>query len=76
MQGRKMRSQVWIVKVGGDDGKIQPWHHMYVYIIESRLIMKARRCASSSPCHQREGKPSFLIALICTTITRGLVLGF
>jgi len=35
-------SQVWVVWVGGDDGELRPWHYIYVYSIESRLIMRVR----------------------------------
>jgi len=31
---------VWIVRVGGDDGELLPWHYTYVYSIESRHIMR------------------------------------
>ena len=27
---------------GGDDVEFQPWHYMYVYSIEMRLIMRVR----------------------------------
>ena len=30
--------QSWVVRVGGDDGKLRPWHYIYVYSIESRQI--------------------------------------
>ena len=30
------------MRVGGDDGELRPWHHIYVYSIESRLIMRVR----------------------------------
>jgi len=26
------------MRVGGDDGELRPWHDVYVYSIESRLI--------------------------------------
>ena len=29
---------VWVVRVGGHDGEPRPWHYIYVYSIESRLI--------------------------------------
>jgi hypothetical protein len=32
--------RVWVVRVGGDDGELRPYHYIYVYIIESRPIMK------------------------------------
>ena len=32
----------WVVRVGGDDGELRPWHYIYVYSIESRLIMSVR----------------------------------
>ena len=33
--------QVLLVgRVGGDDGELRPWHYIYVYSIESRLIMR------------------------------------
>jgi len=33
---------VWVVRVGGDDGELRPWHYTYVYSIESRLVMRVR----------------------------------
>ena len=36
---------VWVVRVGGDDGELRPWHYIYVYIIESRLIMRVRNAS-------------------------------
>jgi len=33
---------VWVVRVGGDNGELRPWHYIYVYSIESRLIMRIR----------------------------------
>ena len=33
---------LWVVRVGGDDGELRPWHYIYVYSIESRLIMRVR----------------------------------
>ena len=33
---------VWAVRVGGDDGELRPWHYIYVYSIESRLIRRVR----------------------------------
>ena len=32
----------WVVRVGGDDGELRLWHYIYVYSIESRLIMRVR----------------------------------
>jgi len=29
---------LWVVRVGGDDEELRPWHYIYVYSIESRLI--------------------------------------
>ena len=29
-----------VVRVGGDDGELRPLHYMYLYSIESRLIMR------------------------------------
>ena len=40
-------SMLWVVKVGGDDGELRSWHYIYVYSIESRLIMRVRY---DSPC--------------------------
>ena len=37
------RGGVWVVRVGGDDGELRPWHYIYVYSIESRLIMRPKR---------------------------------
>ena len=31
---------MWIVRVGGDDGELRPWHYIYAYSIESGLIMR------------------------------------
>ena len=28
------------MRVGGDDGGLRPWHYIYVYSIESRLMMR------------------------------------
>jgi len=33
---------MWVVRVGGDDGELRPWHYIYVYSIESRMIMRVR----------------------------------
>ena len=33
---------LWVVRVGGDDGELRPWHYIYVYSIESRLIVRVR----------------------------------
>ena len=30
---------LWVVRVGGDDGELRPWHYTYVYNIERRLTM-------------------------------------
>jgi len=30
------------VRVGGGDGELRSWHFIYVYSIESRLIMRVR----------------------------------
>ena len=30
------------MRVGGDDGELRPWHYIYVYSIESRLILRVR----------------------------------
>jgi len=32
--------EVWVVRVGGGDGGHRPWHYIYVYSIEIRLIMR------------------------------------
>ena len=34
--------RVWVVRVGGEDGELRPWHCIYVYGMESRLIMRVR----------------------------------
>ena len=34
--------KVWVVRVGGDDGELRPWHYTCVYSIESRLIIRVR----------------------------------
>ena len=33
---------MWVVSVRGDDGELRPCHYIYVYRIESRLIMRVR----------------------------------
>jgi len=33
--------QPWVVKVGGDDGELRPWHYIYAFSIEKRLIMSS-----------------------------------
>ena len=33
---------MWVVRVGGDDGELRPWHCTHVYSTESRLIMRFR----------------------------------
>ena len=35
-------SPLWAVIVGEDDGEGRPWHYIYVYSIESRLIVRVR----------------------------------
>ena len=42
-------TRMWVVR-GGEDGDLRPWHCVYVYSIESRLIMSA--CAG----HAGEGR--------------------
>ena len=32
----------WVVREGGDDEELRPWHYLYVYSTESRLIMRVR----------------------------------
>ena len=32
----------WVVRVGRDDGELRPWHYIYVYSIESRLLMETQ----------------------------------
>ena len=39
---RNRCSPVWVVRVGGDDGELRPWHYIYVYSIESRLMKRVR----------------------------------
>jgi hypothetical protein len=31
-----------VVRAGEDDGELRPWHYIYVYSIESRLIMRVK----------------------------------
>ena len=31
-----------VVRVGGDDGQLRPWHYIYVYSIKSSLEMRVR----------------------------------
>ena len=46
--GRLKGTGVWVVRVGGDDGELRPWHYMYVHSIESRLMMRVRYESGSS----------------------------
>ena len=32
----------WVVREGGDDGELRPWHCIYVYSIERRLMTRVR----------------------------------
>ena len=36
---RKLAPGMWVVRVGGVDWELRPWHYTYVYSIESRLII-------------------------------------
>jgi len=56
------------VKVGGVDGELRPWHYIYVYNIESRLIKRESDTAvmyeKGGTSHEREdhvdvGGPAF-----------------
>jgi len=38
----RRRPMLWVVRVEGDDRELRPWHYIYVYSIESRLIMRVR----------------------------------
>ena len=31
-----------VVRVGGDDGELRPWHYIDVLSVESRLMMRVR----------------------------------
>jgi len=33
---------MWVARVGGDDVELRPWHYIYVYSIENRLMMGVR----------------------------------
>ena len=37
---------MWLVRIGGDDVELRPWHYIYVYSIESRLIMRNPKSTS------------------------------
>jgi len=50
------------VRVGGDDGELRPWHYIYVYSIESRLIMP-KHCP---PCS--ENSAALIILLVDVTV--------
>ena len=39
---KRIEKPLWVVKVGGHDGELRPWHYIYVYSIERRLIMRDR----------------------------------
>ena len=41
-QRRRPLLGMWVVRVRGDDGELRSWHYMYVYSIESGLIMRVR----------------------------------
>jgi len=41
-------AQVWVVRVGGDEEELRPGHYIYVYSIESRLIMNLKETQSRS----------------------------
>ena len=41
-------SRLWVVRVGGDDGELRPWHYIYICSIESRLITQRGRTLESS----------------------------
>ena len=49
-------SAVWIVRVGGDDRELRPWHYIGVYSIESRLMMRVRYLPSLPTGHGRRGR--------------------
>ena len=47
----------WVVRVGGDDGELRPWHYIYVYSIESRLIMRVRYGVTPPRGRRRSTRP-------------------
>jgi hypothetical protein len=55
------------VRVGGDDGELRPWNYIYVYSIESRLIINPKRrffTALDPQLSTEEVLPSFVIAAV------------
>jgi len=44
---------LWVVRVGGDDGKLRPWRYICVYSIESRLIMRVESNGNPNFCPRR-----------------------
>ena len=44
---------LWVVRVRGDDGELRPWHYIYVYSIESRLIRRVIYESKSRPARAR-----------------------
>ena len=52
--------QPWVVRVGGEDGELQPWHYIYVHSIEGRLIMSCEGVCVRRICH-----PSLIRTLRC-----------
>ena len=57
-RGGSAADSVWVVRVGGDDGQLPPWHHIYVYSIESRLTIRARQWGERHSPSERRGKTS------------------
>ena len=40
--GVPILSGLWVLRVGGNVGELQPWHYIYVYSIESGPMMRVR----------------------------------
>jgi hypothetical protein len=54
-------ASLWVVRVGGDDGELRPWHYIYVYSIESRPRPRPPRTLPCPPSFAR-CPPHILIA--------------
>ena len=49
------RGGLWVVRIVGDDGELRPWHCIYVYSIESRLIITVRYDINVAPQETQGG---------------------
>ena len=49
---RKQRRVLWVVRVGGDDGELRPWHCICINSIKSRLMMRVKYGDSGAWVHE------------------------